>query len=622
MTMTMTVKEEHQYTNRRSSPIKAYPPSPILFQPMSCPFSFRSASDLDPEDDRSVSHPSTPTRRRDAILEVWASSVSSPLFVMRGPTPYVIAMSKKNRRLPRWQSVLEHEGFDLPIINTITTSCICDFSPYIRRVGTSLDVANYEVVFWLHELGVPVWYQLKDDHARHPLLKAFAPPPYTPSIATHDSVMLPRFSTLARDLSTSYKILTKAERLAVVNFRFKMHDKANEQKVQRETADDRQRRLNRMRQPPTMSASVFVWEEDSEDSTKFVRCAVPKQEREETLGWFSCSQKRYGMFWNEWDCCVDLGDNDEGDDDEYSDDEPFDLSDTLLDEVPIEHPRCLSPSEIPGKQTDGKSFGHFNEVKYSSNNFALMCNSWQEDFLETLPTYYAYIPPLPYPMYLAPIMNQADAKLVFKFFGELLTHTLSFYKHQLVAPLAQQYMQQLMKLRHLQKVFTGPRQNKAWYMFDLNNAATTNWHLAVQNVRDALVICRLPNIWSESEIAQYLLRHEVRFHTLQSDKTILRAKKQLFSPCVFLTRPKKYSFSDRDYDAYVLQCSAMFSQPSAQAALIRVLDGPSGWSELQMMFTATDINTGEVFLDDELTMIELDLICGAYIDMNNTRRPG
>ncbi|KAF8067832.1 hypothetical protein FPV67DRAFT_1415826 [Lyophyllum atratum] len=585
------------------------------------------------------------------------------MLTWTGLLSYVIAMSKKNRRLPRWQSVLEDEGFDLPIIDAIATSCICDFSPYTRRVGTFLDVANYEVVFWLHELGVPVWYQWKDDDARDPLLKVFAPPPYTPSIATHDSATLSRSSTPVRDSSTSYNILTKAERLAVVNFHFEMRDKANERKVHRETADDRQRRLNRMRQPPTVSASVFVWEEDSEDSTKFVRCAVPKQEREETLGWFSSSQKRYDAFWNEWDCCADLGDNDEDDDDEYGDNEVFDPSDALLNEVPIERPRCLSPLEIPGKQTDSESFGHFNEANYSGNNFALMCDSWQQDFLETLQTYYGYIPPLPYPMYLAPIANEADAKLVFKFFGESLTHTLSFYKHRPVAPLAQQYMQQLMKrgvpppvscdindsnraplaisnrLRHLRKVFTGPRQNEAWYMFDLGDAATTKWHLAVQNARDALVICRLPNIWSESEIAQYLLRQGVRFHTLQSDKTILRAKKRPFPPCVLPSRPKDYSFSDRDYDAYVSHRSAMFSQPSARAALMRggfvwrltvphvsfgaVLHGPSGWSEApETMFTATDIGTGEVFLDDELTMIELDLICGAYVcDMASGSQP-
>ncbi|KAF8057991.1 hypothetical protein FPV67DRAFT_1676758 [Lyophyllum atratum] len=583
------------------------------------------------------------------------------ILTWTGLLSYVIAMSNKNRRLPRWQSILAHEGFDLPLLDAIATSCICDFSPYTRRVGTFVDVSNYEVILWLHQLGVPVWYQWKDHHARDPLLKVFAPPPYTSSIAIHHTETLPPSSTPARDPYTPYKTLTKAERLAFVNSHFEMREKANELKLQRESADARQKRLNRMRQPPTVSASVFVWEEDSEDSTKFVRCQVPKQEREETLGWFSRSQKRYDAFWNEWDCCAEMGEND--DDEEYDDDDPFDPSESLLSEMPAEHPRCLSPSRIPRKDSDGETLERFDDVKYSGNNFALMCDGWQQDFLETLRMYYGYLPPLPYPTYMAPMANESDAKLVFKFFGESLTHTLSFYRHRPIAQLAQQYMQQLIKrglpppttcdvndesraalasshrLRLFRKVFSGPRDDEVWYMFDLGQTATTKWHLAVQNARDALVICRLPDDSTEIEIAQYLLRYGIYFHTLQSAKTILRAKKRPFPPCVLPTRPKDYTFGNKDYDAYVLQRDAIFSQPSSRAALMRggfvwrltvpnvsfgaVLDGPSGWNEApDTMFTAKDIKTGELFVDDQLTGIELDLICGAYVcDMASGSQP-
>ncbi|KAF8073357.1 hypothetical protein FPV67DRAFT_1410562 [Lyophyllum atratum] len=572
------------------------------------------------------------------------------MLTWTGLLSYVIAMSRKNRHLPRWQLILEHAGFDLPMIDAIATSCICDFTAYTRRVGTFLDVSNYEVIFWLIELGLPVWYQWKNQHAGDALLKVFAPPPYTPSIATHDPAPSPRSSTPA---CTPYNTLTKAERLAFVISHFKMRDEANEVKLQRETADAKQRRLNRMRQPPTVSANVFVWEEDAEDTTKFVRCAVPKHEREETLGWFSSNQKRYDAFWNEWDCCADLGENND-DDEDYHDDEPFDPLDKLLEEIPTEHPRCLSPSQIPRKESDGESFGHFNDAKYSGNNFALMCDSWQEDFLETLKIYYGYLPPLPYPTYMAPMGSESDAKLTFKFFGESLKHTLSFYKHRPIAQLAQQYMQLLVKrglpppitcdindstraplatshrLQDLRKVFAGPKENEVWYMFDLGQRAKRKWHLAVQNARDALVVCRLPNDWNETEIVQCLLRHGVRFHTLQPAKTILRGKIRPFPPCLLPTRPKDYTFTDKDYDAYVLQRNAMFSQPSSRAGLMRggfvwrltvpnvsfgaVFDGPTGWNEApDTMFIAKDINTGDIFVDDELTEVELDLICGAYI---------
>ncbi|KAF8056263.1 hypothetical protein FPV67DRAFT_1401732, partial [Lyophyllum atratum] len=105
------------------------------------------------------------------------------------------------------------------------------------------------------------------------------------------------------------------------------------------------------------------------------------------------------------------------------------------------------------------------------------------------------------------------------------------------------------------------------------------------------------------------------------------------SSCVLPTRPRDYVFRKKDYDAYLLQRNAIFARPSGRAALMRggfvwrlavlgisiisVFDGPSGWNELaadsDTMFSAKDITTGEVFLDDQLTNTELDLICGAYI---------
>ncbi|KJA14962.1 hypothetical protein HYPSUDRAFT_121599, partial [Hypholoma sublateritium FD-334 SS-4] len=75
---------------------------------------------------------------------------------------------------------------------------------------------------------------------------------------------------------------------------------------QTETSVDKQKRLARERQPPTKSAKVFHWiKVISGDG--YVREQVPKKWREDTLGDYSSKQARYDPFFNEWDCCSELG---------------------------------------------------------------------------------------------------------------------------------------------------------------------------------------------------------------------------------------------------------------------------------------------------------------------------
>ena len=93
----------------------------------------------------------------------------------------------------------------------------------------------------------------------------------------------------------------------------------NARKLEKEPEKAQQTRLNRARKPPTHTAPVFEWVKGEGDPTQLVRRPVLKAEREDTLGHYSASQRRYDPFWNEWDCCEEFGPGDQ----EYDDDEGF-----------------------------------------------------------------------------------------------------------------------------------------------------------------------------------------------------------------------------------------------------------------------------------------------------------
>lgn len=76
----------------------------------------------------------------------------------------------------------------------------------------------------------------------------------------------------------------------------------------RETPLQRQRRLNRMRDPPTSSAPVFEWELDPKSNVDvWIRVPIPAKWRAETLMDYGKAQKRYDPFYNEWDICTEFG---------------------------------------------------------------------------------------------------------------------------------------------------------------------------------------------------------------------------------------------------------------------------------------------------------------------------
>jgi hypothetical protein len=73
---------------------------------------------------------------------------------------------------------------------------------------------------------------------------------------------------------------------------FEVRAKQNEAQLESETAQQCEARLNRERNPPTVSAEVYEWDWSEEDPLVLVRTRIPKKSREDTLQGYESSQCR------------------------------------------------------------------------------------------------------------------------------------------------------------------------------------------------------------------------------------------------------------------------------------------------------------------------------------------
>jgi hypothetical protein len=166
-----------------------------------------------------------------------------------------------------------------------------------------------------------------------------------------------------------------------------------------------------------------------------------------------------------------------------------------------------------------------------------------------------------------------------------------------------------------------------WYMFDFGPSSTVPWKLAVQNPLTALYICRMEDALTDEELALELLSHGIPFQTLQASDSFTSMETSGGGNMVPY-RPRGYKYTSKDYDIYRQQCNMILSSSRGRAALLHggfiwriakdtvgrldVLRGPSGKRSLpEEMFVVTDRN-GREYIDDKLTNVELDLLCGIY----------
>lgn len=181
----------------------------------------------------------------------------------------------------------------------------------------------------------------------------------------------------------------------------------------------------------------------------------------------------------------------------------------------------------------------------------------------------------------------------------------------------------LLRSKLLYKFCVVPSGSLSLFVFDLPHNKH-HWKVAVTNCADATLICRMDVLTAEDMVIQLVTRG-VRFHTLLSaNRPVLRRPSQRPPPKEIPIRWPNYRFTIKDYEAYIHSRNLLLADGRMRAALLRggivwriaitylspwdALDGPSGAPGLSIVHP----RTGEQLVDDDLTPVELQLLCGAY----------
>jgi hypothetical protein len=190
-------------------------------------------------------------------------------------------------------------------------------------------------------------------------------------------------------------------------------------------------------------------------------------------------------------------------------------------------------------------------------------------------------------------------------------------------------------LRHLFDFKSIRRPSSELFVFCGHRSVASNWLLGVHSPDVALYVCRYilsnPGAHTVVTVATRLLERGIPFRTLLALQCSPRHRyltiTQPYNPTSF--RFANHVFTPQDFEASMLQCQTVLSQPQGRAALLRggiiwriakeflsvdgVLSGPSVEVTAHRVgyLHASDIS-GTQYCDDELTENEIALICGTY----------
>jgi len=253
-----------------------------------------------------------------------------------------------------WFNLLAEKDIPQIWLNDFRRSSVCNFSENCPRAGIILDWLNTDKnlkkppVEWFTFHHVPVWYPWTQDHINacsRPQFAYLQPPIEAIQMATMLSPIPPPSQSMQHlsseqpamvNTSQSTKVNTappaamnasahmsqkefNAARKAYIRTKpwapfFEVQAKKNEAQLECETAQQRETRLNRERNPLRVSAEVYEWDWSEEDPLVLIRTCIPKKSREDTLEGYETSQCRYDSFKNVWDVCqwFDLDDEKDG----------------------------------------------------------------------------------------------------------------------------------------------------------------------------------------------------------------------------------------------------------------------------------------------------------------------
>jgi hypothetical protein len=556
-------------------------------------------------------------------------------------------------------------------IDLLLDSTVGSFSPFTGRTGTFLYITpgdpDRETSFqprveWFVKYGVPVWYRWDKEAASLPQNQYLAPLAF--QLQQADSFMrkspsspslpapVPPAPPSPPSIDDSHRNERHISTVQMDAF-FKLREERTARLQESETAQLRALRLSREKQPPTVNTRVFEWTPNGAGEFVFEEI-VTKPRRREVLNDYRGKQRRYNAFLNEWHVCVLWDSFDDSDDDD-------DFIPPIFegDDVPPNSPTNAQTYDtlVDDVWTPGQG-----EQSEHGNRRALQL---QEEILHVATLYFGYTARVPLPNFKTPILqtngqqkkfcrdfgliwNQVEPVLevleypavaaVIDFFVRLASNGNMSPDEWDLSDKNQQFIRQSPRFKHFRPVFSARTAKDSsgkesppytLYMLELGSQAIFTWRLAMTSASDALMVCRLDAKFNEYHIVEFLLTNGIAFHTLQPSSTLLRTPDMPRPSLMPLTRPEEYKFGSRDYLAYREHCHAVLSHPRGRAALMHggfmwriafrsvmreaVYSGPSGWStDIDEMVVVRDPSTNIEYIDDKLSTVEQEAICGTY----------
>jgi hypothetical protein len=579
-------------------------------------------------------------RGRDWFV-VWMALLS---YVIAGAEN--IHASVKNSAIlskPSWFDILL-QHFDIQWLEALYSSTVYSFSPYTLRTGVFLELEGFDSYqpqpeFYC-QFHVPVWYPWSSDVARR--YEHLAPLPHQLQEGTTFLTKSPQTltSTPTRSLPPLAGSSTQTKHNAWVEFisKRKQH---YEERVKKETPQQQQLRLTHLRNPPKTSAKVFEWLED--DNGDLCRQAVPKSMREDILSTYLECHIYYDPIENEYDCCEEYDSGTPGGPLDDDDDMSWDGDDMDINQV--DDNRIL-PSRVPSPEVEIDDSWNLQSVESPDPKSP---DSFIAEVHRILFMQFGYTPLIPVPTFHSPVLKtESDIRRFIRFFGfdwevevipafetAEISAAATFVNHLHTKGSSISADEWDLSRENRQSIFFSTRLKalrcigQGLLMFDFKERSTVKWKLTLKTAAHALLVCRLDPHLDESDLAYYLWQNGIPFHTLQLSTTLGRSPISRHPPLIIPFRPANYVFTWRDYEAFRHQCQVIFSQPRGRAALLRgyypwrlaindisfssIISGPSGWStEPEEMLVVNIPETGEEFIDDKLTDVELKLLTGMY----------
>jgi hypothetical protein len=612
-----------------------------------------------------------------------------------------------------WFGLLAEKDIPQIWLNDFGCSTICNFSQNCPRAGIILDWLNTDKhlqkpppVEWFMSHHVPVWYPWTRDHAdacAKPRFAYLRPPVELLQMATTLSP-IPPLSQSTQYVSSQQHATVNATQSTVTNTTqptasahasrkefnaarkaylqtkpwapfFEARAKQNEAQLEHETPQQHQTRLNRERNPPTVSAEVYEWDWSEEDPLVLVRTRILKNSREDTLEDYEKHQRRYDSFKNVWDVCqwFDL-------DDEKNGDSPASM-DMRDDHVPESWGEDYDWSPRDGEiESDDDNFDAAGEqaahATYISNRVNELSStrkaiSWPRtsfqseiemdltanlnpfELLQHIQIFQGFVPPLltnssswtredwdeamkTIGWYNNPPLKDFEA-IIIQFVQGWISKSAPPENSDLNPKNCCSIIKSKLKdafrymMVHEGQILYG--NHKVLYVLRpeyLKNGVDCPYSIILTNPRDAVFVYRLLDVsaFTVMSLCEFLLENGIAFRTVQHLPHIDSSRTLNNDETLLPMRLSNYQFGPDDYEAYVRHCAQFLTSPRGRAALLRggivariarehiaidsALLGPSSAVIVHRLGMHITDSRGLEFWDDDLTENEIGIICGVH----------